>query len=75
MASGEGTSLVGGLEVLQDAIYGTCHEICLRKVDLEYEKTNPSTDLMCLAQRWSRGCSCPPCPPSSYGSGNSGKRI
>ena len=48
MASAEGTSLVGGcggffpqkifhVWRLRNAIFSTCHEICLRKIDLEYE--------------------------------------
>ena len=43
--SAEGKSLVGGLPPLENfqiwrlrnAIFSTCHEICLRKIDLEYE--------------------------------------
>ena len=48
MASAEGTSLVGGcggffsqkifqVWKLRNAIFSTCHEIYLRKIDLEYE--------------------------------------
>ena len=81
IARAEGTSLVGGsgrgvlppekvsnLEAPK-SYFSTWREICLRKIDLEYEngkqlqvtiikiteskenKTNPSTDLICLAQQ------------------------
>ena len=67
----------GGFETLFSA---ACHEICLRKIDLQYEngkqlqvtnikiteskETNPSTDLMCLAQQvQGEGGSFPPAPP------------
>ena len=42
-ASAEATSLVGGppgnfqIWRLRNVIFSTCHEICLRKIDLEYE--------------------------------------
>ena len=79
----------GGFETLFSA---ACHEICLRKIDLQYEngkqlqvtnikiteskETNPSTDLMCLAQQvQGEGGSFPPAPPASYGSGRSRKRA
>ena len=39
IASAEGTRLVGGGGVLRlrNAIFSTCHEICLRKIDLKRE--------------------------------------
>ena len=55
---------------LRNAIFSTCHEICLRKIDLEYEngkplqvtiikitesKVSPSKDLMSRAQQDQRG--------------------
>ena len=55
---------------LRNAIFSTCHEICLRKIDLEYENgkplqvtiikitestVNPSKDLMSRAQQDQRG--------------------
>ena len=40
---------------LQNTIFSTCHERCLRKIDHKnnrvWKKTNPSTDLICLAQQ------------------------
>ena len=51
IARAEGTSLVGGsggllpeknfqIWRLRNAIFSTCHEICLRKIDLEDENAN-----------------------------------
>ena len=63
---------------LRNAILSTCHEICLRKIDLEYEngkqlqvtlikttksKENKSINRLELSDSTGPGGSCPPCPP------------
>ena len=70
---------------LRNAIFSTCHEICLRKIDLEYEngkqlqvtiikitesKETKSIQRLDVSGSTGPGGQLPPCPPASYGSGD-----